>query len=98
MYARASTLQGSPDQADEAISSYEKALATFRSIDGNRGAFMLIDRSSGQGISVTLWEDEAAMQGSRKRADELRQQAASSTDATIVSVHEYDVAVWDVGS
>src|ERR671935_2696380 len=98
MHARASTLQGSPDQVDEAISGYENALATFRSIDGNRGAFLLLDRGSGKGIGVTLWESEDAMHASRQRADELRQQAASSTGATIVSVEEYEVAVWDVRS
>ncbi len=98
MYARASTLQGAPDQADEAIGSYENALATFRNIDGNRGAFLLIERSSGKGIGVTLWESKEAMQASRQRADELRQQDASSTGASIVSVEEYEVAVWDIGS
>jgi hypothetical protein len=35
---------------------------------------------------------------SRQRADELRQQAASSTGANIASVEQYEVAVWDVGS
>ena len=95
MYARATTLQGSPDQAEEAIAGYENALNTFRSMDGNKGAFLLIDRGSGKGIGVTLWESEDAMHASRQRADELRQQAASSVGATIVSVEEYEVAVWE---
>lgn len=96
MYARATTLQGSPDQVDEAIRGYENALSTFRDIDGNRGAFLLIDRTSGRGIGVTLWESEDAMRNSRAQADDLRQQTASSVGATVEAVEEYEVAVWDV--
>jgi heme-degrading monooxygenase HmoA len=96
MYARASTVQGPPDRVDEAVRGYEEALSTFRDIDGNRGAFLLIDRSSGRGIGVTLWDSEDAMRNSRQRADELRQQAAASVGATIQSVDEYEVAVWVV--
>ena len=96
MYARASTLQGSPERAEEAVQGYENALAAFRGIDGNRGAFLLIDRSSGRGIGVTLWESEEAMQASRAQADQLRQQAASSVGASVESVAEYEVAVWEV--
>lgn len=96
MYARATTLEGSPDGVDEAIRGYEGALSTFRGIDGNRGAFLLIDRGNGRGIGVTLWESEEAMRNSRQRADELRQQAAASVGATVESVEEYEIAVWDI--
>jgi heme-degrading monooxygenase HmoA len=96
MYARATTLQGSPDQVDEAIRGYEDTLSTLRGIDGNRGAFLLIDRGKGRGIGVTLWESDEAMQDSRAQADQLRQQAAASVGATVESVDEYEVAVWDI--
>ena len=95
MYARATTLAGSPERAEEAIQGYKGALSMFRSIDGNRGAFLLIDRSKGRAVGVTLWESEEAMQASRAQADQLRQQAASGVDASIESVDEYEVAVWE---
>ena len=86
MYARATTLRTSPDRIDEGVQDYRSGLAEFRAIEGNRGAFLLVDRDSGKGIGVTLWESEEAMRNSRAQADH----------ADIASVEEYEVAVWDV--
>ncbi len=96
MYARATTIQGSPATADEGVEQYREALSAFRRIAGNQGAFLLVDRSSGKGIGVTLWESEQAMADSRDQANQLRQQAAEQAQGDIQSVEEYEVAVWDV--
>ena len=57
---------------------------------------LLVDRSAGRAISVTIWESDEAMQASRKRADELREQAREP-GGEIDPVAEYEVAVWAVG-
>ena len=96
MYARATTLQASRENADAAIEQYRQALSAFRTIPGNQGAFLLVDRNNGRGIGVTLWENEQAMIDSRQQADQLRQRAAEQAQGQIQSVDEYEVAVWDV--
>ena len=96
MYARATRLRGSPEQLHEGIVHYEAGIPSFREIAGNQGAFLLVDRSAGTGIGVTLWESEEAMRASRQRADELRQQPARESSGEITSVDEYEVAVWAV--
>ena len=93
MYARATTLRASPVDVQEQIDHYQEGIQSVREISGNRGAFLLVDRSAGKAISVTLWESDDAMQASRKRADELRQQAQESPGE---SVDEYEVAAWAV--
>jgi heme-degrading monooxygenase HmoA len=98
MFARATTLQAPAEAAEGAVEQYRQGLARFRDIPGNRGAFLLIDRGSSKGIGVTLWESEAAMVESREQADQLRQQAAQQAQGEILSVEEYEVAVWDVSS
>jgi hypothetical protein len=55
---------------------------------------LLVDPNAGRGVGVTLWQQ--AMAESRERANELRQQAAASASGEIVSVDEYEVAVWEV--
>ncbi len=95
MHARATTIRVGQDVAEGAIDEYRDALATFRGIDGNRGAFLLVDRTSGRGVGVTLWETEQAMIDSREQAERLRQQAAEQARGEIESVIEYEVAVWD---
>ena len=96
MYARATTYRGSPEHVQEAIVHYQEGIPSTREISGNRGAFLLVDRSAGKGVGVTLWESEEAMQASRKRPDELRQQA-QEPGGEIDPVDEYEVAVWAVG-
>ena len=96
MYARATTLRAAPEHVQEAIVHYQEGIPSIREISGNRGAFLLVDRSAGKGISVTLWESDEAMQASRKRADELRQQA-QEPGGEIDPVDEFEVAVWAVG-
>lgn len=96
MYARATTLRASPEQVQEGIVHYQAGIPSFREIAGNRGAFLLVDRSSGTGIGVTLWESEEAMRASRRRADDLPQQPAQESRGEIASVDEYEVAVWAV--
>jgi heme-degrading monooxygenase HmoA len=96
VYARATTLQISPEQVQEGIVHYQAGIPSFRESAGNRGAFLLVDRSSGKGLGVTLWESEEAMRASRQRADELRQQSAQESSGEIASVDEYEVAVWAV--
>ena len=98
MFARATTLQGSPESVEGGVQQYRDSLSRFRQIPGNQGAFLLIDRSSGKGIGVTLWESEQAMADSREQATQLRQQAAAQAGGQIQSVEEYEVAVWDVGA
>ena len=80
---------------DRQLFHYEEGTPSIREISGNRGAFLLVDRSAGKGVGVTLWESEEAMRASRKRADELRQQAQEPS-GEIDPVDEYEVAVWAV--
>ena len=96
MYARATTYRGSPEQVQDAIVHYQEGIPSVREIAGNQGAFLLVDRSAGKGVGVTLWESEEAMHASRKRAGELRHQA-QEPGAETVPVDEYEVAVWAVG-
>ena len=94
MHARATTLRASTRPVQEEIDHYQEGIPSVREIPGNRGAFLLVDRSARKAIGVTLWESEEAMQASRQRADELREQAQ---EAPGESVDEYEVAVWEVG-
>jgi heme-degrading monooxygenase HmoA len=94
VHARATTYRGSPEDVQEAIVHYQEGIPSIREISGNRGAFLLVDRSAGRGIGVTLWESEEAMRASRKLADDLRQEAQESPGE---SVDEYEVAIWAVG-
>ena len=65
MHARVSQISGSPENVEQGISTFKDSiLPELKSIDGNRGAILLIDRSSGRATAITLWDGEEAMQAS----------------------------------
>jgi hypothetical protein len=68
MYARVATFQGDPAQADEAISRVRGQVESGNPPPGLEGAkmMMLINRETGAGLGVTLFESEEAM----RRGDE----------------------------
>ena len=94
MYARATTYRASPEDVQDAIVHYQEGIPSVREISGNRGAFLLVDRTAGRWVGVTLWESVEAMRASRELTDELRREVQESPRE---SVDEYEVAVWEVG-
>jgi hypothetical protein len=92
--ARVSLLEGSPESIDAGIDKTRgETLTQVRAIDGNVGAIGLADRDNGRVSMITLWNSGDAMEASAQQADQLRRQAAETTDQKITNVALYDVAV-----
>jgi hypothetical protein len=59
MYARVITVLVDVYRVDTAIKIYEESVAPAVKLrEGGVGALLLVDRSSGRGISITLWENK----------------------------------------
>jgi hypothetical protein len=59
MYARVTTTQFSPYRLDESIHIVrEQVVPAAQQQAGFKGYLMLVDRSTGKGITITLWEGE----------------------------------------
>jgi len=62
MYARVTIVQIQPGRMDEAIRIYrDSVVPAAKQQKGSKGTYLLTDRKTGKGISVTLWETEADM-------------------------------------
>ena len=62
MNARVVMVQSQPGQRDEMIRIYQESVVPVaQQQPGFKGALLLTDRHSDKGISITLWESEAAM-------------------------------------
>ncbi len=73
MYARITTTQFSPYRLDEAIQIVrDHTLPAAQQQDGFKGYLMLVDRSTGKGITITLWEEEADRQVTGPNSDYYR--------------------------
>jgi len=97
MHARASHIAGSPENAEQGIATFKDTiLPELESMDGNRGAMLLVDRASGNALAITLWEDESAMRASEERANQMRSNASDEMGASgEARVERYEVAVFE---
>jgi heme-degrading monooxygenase HmoA len=95
MYARVSTLQGSPGAIDQGVSEVEaRVLPAARELEGFRGLIALADRSTGRTIGITLWDSRQAMEASEEAANRLRQDTADASEEQVVGVERYEVTVF----
>jgi hypothetical protein len=95
MHARVTTLSGPADSIDAGIENFRTNVVPFVREEGN-GAILLVDRQSGETISITLWEDEDALRASDERANALRSNIADQMGATQApTVARYEVAVFE---
>jgi hypothetical protein len=96
MHARVTTITGSPEQAEQGIASFRDDTLPAIMEAGGSGGVLLIDRTSGKAMAITLWEDEASMRASEERANELRRTASEELGATDQPrVDRYEVAVFE---
>ena len=73
MFVRLTRVQNQLDRLDAAIANYQQVvLPQARQLSGFNGALLLVDRSSGAGISVSYWETEEALRASEQGASAIR--------------------------
>ena len=61
MFARVTTVSVQPDKVAELTRVYnESILPAVKAASGNRGVFLLVDASTGKGMSITFWDSQAS--------------------------------------
>lgn len=97
MFARVTVVQGSPDKMDEGVTSFnQNVLPIAKGIEGYRAAFLLVDRATGKGIGITLWETEEARQKGGEAVAQARAATIGAMGGTVPEVDEYEVAAADL--
>ena len=90
MFARVATYSGDPD---ELVRGFDRSLEELARLEGFSHAYFGVDRSGGRAMSITLWETEAALEGSADSAQRLRSEAAEPSGATIDTVTHFEIAL-----
>jgi hypothetical protein len=93
MYARVATFESDPSQVDEAIQMVrgEVESGTPEGLEGAK-MMMLVNRETGKGLGVTLFDSEEAM----RRGDEALNAMSPGTTETRTSVEFFEVPVQTV--
>ena len=91
MYARVATFDSDPAKVDNAISMVRSEVESGDTPAGLEGAkmLMLVNRESGKGIGITLFESEEAM----RRGDEALNAMNPGSSERRTSVEFYEVPV-----
>jgi hypothetical protein len=92
MYARITTLQGTPESVDAGTAAIsDQVFPAVEGLDGFKGMIAFGDRSSGKMMAFTLWETEEAMRASEDAANDVRRTTSETTSAPIVGVERMEV-------
>ena len=91
MYARIATFESDPAKVDDAISLVRGEVESGETPQGLEGAkmLMLVNRETGKGLGVTLFESEDAM----RRGDEALNAMSPGASERRTSVEFYEVPV-----
>ena len=92
MFARVTTMKGSPNNVDDGIREFKNQPQRYGRQDGFIGKYLLVDRTSGEMISITLWETEGHLQATAATASQQRQRNVQAAAAAPPSVAIYEVA------
>ena len=94
MYARVATFESDPAKVDEAITMVRREVESGNTPQGLEGAkmLMLVNRDTGKGLGVTLFESEEAM----RQGDEALNAMDPGASERRVSVEFFEVPVQTV--
>lgn len=84
MFARIEAFESKPDGMDEILGAQQRSVGKVRTLPGNMGGCVLVNRESGRLLNVTFWQSE------EERETAEREFAASPNHGT---VSEYAIAM-----
>ena len=92
MHARVTHFKGEPTKVDEGIRRIKEIVVPgAKKLPGFKGGYWFLDRKTGKGFGVTLFESEEAVRLSEDAAIQMREQAASTGATEITAVERYEV-------
>lgn len=96
MWARVSTYQLPADNVDAAVARFNQALGDVKE-PGLERAELLVDRSSGKALTITVWDSEETLQASVEAANQLRSSAADAAGVSILDVSHFEIVESQTG-
>jgi heme-degrading monooxygenase HmoA len=90
-------VQGSPDKIEQGIDSFNaEVLPAVKGVAGYKAAFLLVDRKSGKGMGISIWESEDARRRGGEAVDAARAATIKAMGGSIPPVEEFEVVASDL--
>jgi heme-degrading monooxygenase HmoA len=91
MQARVARYEVAPERCDEAVEALLEAAKDIAAMDGFESGYVFVDSETGETMTLTFWENQAAAEASATRAATARRRAVSTVDGEVASVQSFDV-------
>ena len=92
MLARISRYEVGRNSISDAAEAFGEAAQGIETLEGFAGGYVLVDYEDGRTMTVTLWDNHAALEQSESVARGLRNSAAEAVGWSELSVEKFDVA------
>jgi heme-degrading monooxygenase HmoA len=92
MQARVARYEVGSDRIQDAIDAFGEAGREVEQLDGFAGGYILVDHEDGRTMTLTLWENDAALEQSETAARSARNKAAEEVGGSVLSVEKFEVA------
>ena len=92
MLARVARYEVDSSRIDDAITAFGEAVKEIEGLEGFAGGFLLVDHEDGRTMTLTLWDNFAALENSERSAGKFRREAAGSVGGSVLSVEKFEVA------
>jgi heme-degrading monooxygenase HmoA len=92
MLARVARYEVDSNRIGDAVDAFGEAGKEIEGLDGFAGGYVLVDHEDGRTMTVTLWDNFAALENSERVAGKARREAATSVGGTVLSVEKFEVA------
>jgi quinol monooxygenase YgiN len=93
MYARVVRYKIPQERFGEVVAAFREPVEQLREVEGNRGGYLLIDRDNCTALTLTLWDNQAALESSEVAASRLRSDAVNAIDGEIQTIDKCEVAL-----
>jgi heme-degrading monooxygenase HmoA len=92
MLARVARYEVDSSRIDDAVNAFGEAVKEIEGLDGFAGGYVLVDHEDGRTMTVTLWDNFAALENSERTAGKARRDAADAVGGSVLSVEKFEVA------
>ena len=91
MQARVARYEVGSDRIQDAIDAFGEAGKEIELLDGFLGGYILVDHEDGRTMTLTLWENDAALEQSETVARSARNKASEDAGGSVLSVEKFEV-------
>ena len=94
MNARMGRVSFSPDRADEVVRHVrENVVPKYEGAEGFKGFTLMLDRARGEGVGISFWDSEDAMNASDAIGDQARRGSAEAGSGSDEGMEHFEVAI-----